>query len=173
MKPNIQIFLRLIAIAIVRVLYIDGAINAIDPTLGSVDSSLTTEALLHYSLIAATVPCLKPFVVAFNTGWGQGDRKASNYAFRDSVGTSKRISQSARRESLLPRQLTEEHCEQSTGAIHESLRHVAEAEPETVENEENQRMIIQQTRSWEVEHETYELTQYAPQAAQGRNETTC
>ena len=27
---------------------------------------------MHCSIMLATVPCLKPFIIAFNTGWGQG-----------------------------------------------------------------------------------------------------
>lgn len=33
---------------------------------------IATEVLLHCSIMLATVPCLKPFIIAFNTGWGQG-----------------------------------------------------------------------------------------------------
>lgn len=40
---------------------------------------VATEGLLHGSLMAATVPCLKPFVIAFNTGWGQGGPKEGSY----------------------------------------------------------------------------------------------
>lgn len=40
---------------------------------------VATEVLLHSSLMAATVPCLKPFVIAFNTGWGQGGQKDGSY----------------------------------------------------------------------------------------------
>jgi len=33
---------------------------------------IATAVVLHYSIMVSTVPCLKPFVIAFNTGWGQG-----------------------------------------------------------------------------------------------------
>lgn len=164
---------RLIAIAIVRINYIDGAINTIDPTLGSVNSSIATEALLHYSLMAATIPCLKPFVVAFNTGWGQGNRKASNYAFRDSAQTSKRFSRSARRESFLPRRSIRNSYDRTAETVHDTSGYRTEAERGAVESEESQGMVIRETRSWVVEHETYELAQYHSGAAQGHNETTC
>ncbi|PWY75985.1 hypothetical protein BO94DRAFT_499295 [Aspergillus sclerotioniger CBS 115572] len=47
--------------------------------LGISDVVVATEVLLHCSLMAATVPCLKPFVIAFNTGWGQGGQKEGSY----------------------------------------------------------------------------------------------
>ncbi|EAS36414.2 uncharacterized protein CIMG_01768 [Coccidioides immitis RS] len=40
-----------------------------DPLFYGADSSVFLEAALHYGLMAATIPCLKPFVKAFNTGW--------------------------------------------------------------------------------------------------------
>lgn len=47
--------------------------------LGISNVVVATEVLLHSSLMAATVPCLKPFVIAFNTGWGQGGQKDGSY----------------------------------------------------------------------------------------------
>jgi hypothetical protein len=37
--------------------------------------------------MAATIPCLKPFVMAFNTGWGQGTKRHAG-GYYDQSGTS-------------------------------------------------------------------------------------
>ncbi|KAK2802592.1 Ubiquinone biosynthesis protein coq9, mitochondrial [Onygenales sp. PD_10] len=48
---------------------IGGAIGIFISTSRIRNSSTCMEAELHYSLIAASIPCLKPFVKAFNTGY--------------------------------------------------------------------------------------------------------
>ncbi|RHZ61409.1 hypothetical protein CDV55_106403 [Aspergillus turcosus] len=61
-----------IILTIVRLSYLNTALQQKDaPSLLS-DTLIATEVLLHCSIMLATVPCLKPFIIAFNTGWGQG-----------------------------------------------------------------------------------------------------
>ncbi|RAL03359.1 uncharacterized protein BO80DRAFT_17455 [Aspergillus ibericus CBS 121593] len=68
----------IIVLVILRQCYLERVGS--DPLLlGLSDVVVATEVLLHGSLMAATVPCLKPFVMAFNTGWGQGGQKEGSY----------------------------------------------------------------------------------------------
>lgn len=134
--------------------------DARDPTITSLNAILCSEALLHYSLMAATIPCLKPFVVAFNTGWGQGSHgKGSKYVHYSSGCSSnsktplsvpkpsKRISSGAPvfREDLPRHQIAE--------AIHDSEDATGDNTTASIISEEPQGMIIRQTRGWTVEHE--------------------
>ncbi|GAA92691.1 similar to An03g00210 [Aspergillus luchuensis IFO 4308] len=68
----------IVALTIVRQCYLNRVgLNNILLDMSNV--VVATEVLLHSSLMAATVPCLKPFVIAFNTGWGQGGQKDGSY----------------------------------------------------------------------------------------------
>jgi hypothetical protein len=70
-----------------------------DPSLAETDATICSQILLHYSLMAATIPCLKPFVIAFNTGWGQGlstdgsgyhfYKKSTLHTIQNSAGSSR------------------------------------------------------------------------------------
>ncbi|GFN13965.1 hypothetical protein AtubIFM56815_002774 [Aspergillus tubingensis] len=68
----------IIALIIVRQCYLN-RVGLNNMLLGISNVVVATEVLLHSSLMAATVPCLKPFVIAFNTGWGQGGQKDGSY----------------------------------------------------------------------------------------------
>ena len=70
------IFYRsVILIAIIRQTYINYAFHH-RPVIFTISNVvIATEVLLHCSIMAATIPCLKPFVMAFNTGWGQGTKQ--------------------------------------------------------------------------------------------------
>ncbi|KAL6228766.1 hypothetical protein BDW75DRAFT_235668 [Aspergillus navahoensis] len=57
---------------IVRQSYLNTALKEKDAPSSLSDTLIATEVLLHCSIMLATVPCLKPFIIAFNTGWGQG-----------------------------------------------------------------------------------------------------
>ncbi|GFF62188.1 hypothetical protein IFM51744_10913 [Aspergillus udagawae] len=57
---------------IVRQSYLNTALKEKDAPSSLSDTLIATEVLLHCSIMLATVPCLKSFIIAFNTGWGQG-----------------------------------------------------------------------------------------------------
>lgn len=76
-----------IIIAAIRQAYLNHAYNH-PPVLFSISNAvISTEVLLHCSIMAATIPCLKPFVMAFNTGWGQGTKRNGG-SYYDRSGTS-------------------------------------------------------------------------------------
>ncbi|KAJ5810035.1 uncharacterized protein N7503_002253 [Penicillium pulvis] len=61
-----------IILIILRQAYLDDALYHPNPSLLLSKATIATAVLIHCSLMVSTVPCLKPFVIAFNTGWGQG-----------------------------------------------------------------------------------------------------
>ncbi|RMJ23608.1 hypothetical protein PHISP_05512 [Aspergillus sp. HF37] len=76
-----------IVIAITRQVFINRAFDHAHILFSVVDAVICTEMLLHCSIMAATIPCLKPFVMAFNTGWGQGTKRNGG-SYYDQSGTS-------------------------------------------------------------------------------------
>ena len=55
---------------ILRLHYLHPALASADPTFNAVLASIWMEVEVDYCLLACTIPCLKPFMVACNTGWG-------------------------------------------------------------------------------------------------------
>ena len=72
--------LPVVTAAIIRVAYLNGALSSSNPFLDLVPVAIATQVELHYSLMAATVPCMKPFVISFNTSWGTHVPRGTSYA---------------------------------------------------------------------------------------------
>ncbi|KAJ5199532.1 hypothetical protein N7472_004736 [Penicillium cf. griseofulvum] len=66
-----------IVLIILRQTYLNHSLFHPDASLRSSDAMIVTAALLHCSIMVSTIPCLKPFVIVFNTGWGQGVRNGN------------------------------------------------------------------------------------------------
>ncbi|THC87107.1 hypothetical protein EYZ11_013448 [Aspergillus tanneri] len=131
--------LSLMAIAICRQIYLNDAFSHTDLSLDLSDSLVVTEVLLHCSIMAATVPCLKPFVIAFNTGWGQGIRRNGDPYYGASTSASQPQSHSRRDKTLNPMVSREPVPRESEGS------------------DNSQRMIIQETREWTLQTEYIEM----------------
>lgn len=52
-----------------RLYYINKQSNQNDPLFHGAQPAVCMEVILHYGLMASTIPSLKPFVKAFNTGY--------------------------------------------------------------------------------------------------------
>ncbi|KKZ64247.1 hypothetical protein EMCG_09772 [[Emmonsia] crescens] len=76
--------LPVIIIAVLRIFYLRKQDMMADPMFYGVEPSVCMEVQLHYSLIAATIPCLKPFVKSFNTGY-LGRLEIAPHVFRDTL----------------------------------------------------------------------------------------
>jgi hypothetical protein len=61
---------RTIALAAVRLYYISVQLKSADPSFDGVLATVLTQVELAYSLIASTIPCLRPFMAALNTELG-------------------------------------------------------------------------------------------------------
>ncbi|KAJ5438972.1 uncharacterized protein N7458_009970 [Penicillium daleae] len=127
--------LPVIILVILRQTYLDRSLFHSDPSLHLSDALITTAVLLHYSIMVSTVPCLKPFVIAFNTGWGQGvTNSVGEHPYFTPTGKSASTTQSRAYKDdadLAPRRLSQE-------------------------SQNSQQLIIHQTREWTVEEE-YEM----------------
>ncbi|KAK4495357.1 hypothetical protein PRZ48_013688 [Zasmidium cellare] len=62
--------LPIIAIIILRLIYLKTELHSPDPTLDGVPASILTQVEIFYNLITATVPCLRPFLAGFTTNFG-------------------------------------------------------------------------------------------------------
>lgn len=61
---------RVAVVVVVRLHYIGvGLASTDDPFFDSVPASVCTQLELHWGLMAASIPCLKPFMKAMNTGY--------------------------------------------------------------------------------------------------------
>lgn len=156
--------------AIVRLQYVAIQLRSENPTFDGIPAGICTQVLMNYSLIAATIPCLKPFVISFNTGWGQGSQgKGSSYVL-ESFGQQKGGNSEAPRSGNLT-----SHTKHSQTGNEMSLRPdphehnwtIAHEDNEarstravdangSVASKESQQMFIRQTAAWSVHYESDE-----------------
>lgn len=61
---------RLIAITIARLHYIYMTLDSSNPTLTGALAGVTSQTGIWYSIMAATIPCLRPFLAGFVTNFG-------------------------------------------------------------------------------------------------------
>ncbi|CAK7240420.1 MAG: hypothetical protein STHCBS139747_001859 [Sporothrix thermara] len=64
--------LPVICAAAVRLYYIHKSLYSDDESLQGILASVCTQVELSYAVVATTMPCLKPFMSALNTGYGGG-----------------------------------------------------------------------------------------------------
>jgi len=65
--------LPVIAAAVARIHYLSAATHSDQVLLAGVESFICLNIEMHYAVMSATFPTLKPFVAAFNTSWGTYD----------------------------------------------------------------------------------------------------
>jgi len=61
---------RVVALAALRLSYIDQEISSSNPTLVGVAAAILTQVEIFYGIMAATIPCLRPFLAGFATNYG-------------------------------------------------------------------------------------------------------
>ena len=62
--------IRVIAVAAVRLRYIFIQTSSPNPTLVGAITGVLTQLELFYGIMAATIPCLRPFLAGFTTNYG-------------------------------------------------------------------------------------------------------
>jgi len=158
-----------IACSVVRVTYLNGSLRSPDPTLKGVNAALCTQVLFHYSLMAATIPCLKPFVISFDTGWGQGrEAKGSTYLHHSGVGHSASKLNALNALNAMTSGSKEFPSHHVSNAVHQSKDRKDDA-ANSIDSHESQRMIIRETRGWAVEHESFEMKHYGSRGKGGKS----
>ena len=69
-SPITDLLCRVAAVIIVRLHYISVGLESTDnPFFDSVPAIVCTQVELHWGLMAASIPCLKPFMKVMNTGY--------------------------------------------------------------------------------------------------------
>ncbi|PYH69378.1 uncharacterized protein BO88DRAFT_461610 [Aspergillus vadensis CBS 113365] len=131
----------IVALIIVRQCYLN-RVGLNNMLLGISNVVVATEVLLHSSLMAATVPCLKPFVIAFNTGWGQGGQKDGSY-LRSETSEGPPFKARSR-----PYPADDEITMIPTGGARECEENLEEA---------SGGLVIHQTREWSLRTEYIEM----------------
>ncbi|OXV07771.1 hypothetical protein Egran_04465 [Elaphomyces granulatus] len=154
--------LIVIVLAILRLTYLNPDNFSSDPTLTGVDANICTQVLLHYSLMAATIPCLKPFVISFNTGWGHGTANKSQCSNLQQQSGSNSYSRSLKpsapvQEVVLPPPFRQDLPEPQACVTNVEVGYRRHNSADSIHSHESQRMIIRETRAWMVEHENIEM----------------
>jgi hypothetical protein len=155
---------RVIVIAIVRLIYLNSVDRSSDPTLAGVDANICTQILLHYSLMAATIPCLKPFVISFNTGWGLGmaskSQSSNPQLYSENSGSPPAPAPApapVQEVVMSPPPFRQDLPEPQACVTNVEVGDHRHDGADSIHSHESQRMIIHETRAWMVEHESIEM----------------
>ena len=89
-------FVRLIAFIILRLHYLGRGIHSPNPTLDLVGAVVWGEIELHYSVLAVTIPCLRPFMMAVSTDYGATEPRPAlgSRAYGSSGGSANKLGSS-------------------------------------------------------------------------------
>lgn len=144
----------------VRLHYLRPDFLTSDPTFCGVYAAILTQVDMHYALMASTIPCTKPFIGAFYSGYitsGEYTAKASKYAREEgyilhssSLERGERIANKGTMRRNAPT-LRPDAGEITTVVEHSP--NVVSDEDMSMEPFDPHQMIIRQTRDWEVSYE--------------------
>jgi len=146
--------LSIIAAIVLRLYYLNIELSSPDPTLKGTLVSVSTQIQISYAIIAATTPCLRPFMSALNTHYGapaqiktpSGSKNSNNSYVLSTLSKNRRQEKSKQ--------------SNSTNAMPETrwdgTRHNASiiaGDNISFESRSSVQMIIQKNTEWEVEIE--------------------
>lgn len=122
--------------------------------MDSVNSIITTQIVMHFSLMAATIPCMRPFLRAFDSGLGYSVRVQAN---TDGELSSKYVEDSSyvlqsvnsRNKESLSAGLRPDRAMTTTIAEHFPPQQGKDAAA-SIDSNDSHRMIIRKTQEWEV-----------------------
>jgi len=144
---------RVIAPAILRLIYLNQEFTSSDPTLHGVYASVCTQTQICYAIIGATIPCLRPFMAALSTNYGApaqirtspSGTKKSKYANDYNLSSLSKSSRSAN--------LDKPKLSGPTKPWDRSNHHVsvASGDQHSMESHESKQMIISKNVEWQVD----------------------
>jgi hypothetical protein len=156
-----------LAILVIRLYFLAQALHGSDYIFELATPITLAEIQLFYSLIAATIPCLRPFLKAFNSGfmgvaatqadptlYGSSDGRKGNssYILQSRRGDNKSALRSAAHASRDEgRGFREVNIGQSHTCVEHDPMHNAETGSRTSDGSE--KMIIRQTVAWDVQYD--------------------
>ncbi|CAK1363244.1 unnamed protein product [Cercospora beticola] len=153
--------LPVIIAAILRIHYLGDMLGSSEPLLRGVPSFICLNIEMHWSLIAATIPTLKPFVGAFNTGWGTydtqgisgyGQGSGNSYALRSLGRRSARSGKAGTPAAGTQNSNAEKDPIDGRQSWGKNVTHVRSNRTSTG-SDDSDRMIIRQTQTCEVHME--------------------
>ncbi|KAF7195150.1 hypothetical protein HII31_03356 [Pseudocercospora fuligena] len=158
--------LPVIVAAGLRIHFLSQTIGSSEPLLRGVIPFICLNIEMHYGLMAATMPTLKPFVGAFNTGWGTYDTQgvsgygqnssAHSYAMHSLGNKSNKSARSNRKGSVPFNGTQNSDRDGATGAPHfpKNITYIksGRADPTRLSggSDNSTQMIIRQDRTTEV-----------------------
>jgi hypothetical protein len=146
-----------------RLYYLNIEFSSSDPTLHGVLASVCTQIQLSYTIIAATIPFLRPFMTALSTNYGApakaraspsvpgtGTGRSDNGFSLSTLSKKSRVgrSQEQSTEDLVPKTRWDKAEHRST---------VIPGDQHSMESHESRQMIISKNTAWAVEFESQHL----------------
>ena len=158
---------RVIIAAAFRLHYLAHEFRSSDPTFEGVSASICTQIDMSYAIIATTLPCLRPFMIATSTQAPIGEKKSKGSKYV--TGSPK---QSIILSSLATRLRTSDNDEEvqvdvttSSKGIrgwandHHNASVTTQGDQQSVGSNESRQMIIRKDVEFEVTYEDQQLTQ--------------
>lgn len=155
--------LPVIAAALARIHFIS-TLNQNQPLLAGVIPFICLNVEMHYGLMAATMPTLKPFVGSFNTGWGTYDTQgvsgygsnSNSYAMRSldrggNTGASRNRSQGASQLDQIAE--VDDRLKYTGKTLTQVKAKTNDGRSNSGSSDSSQQMIIRQTTTCEVSYD--------------------
>lgn len=128
--------------------------------MDGVNGIVATQVVMHFSIMAATIPCMRPFLRAFDSGMGysttmevpNGSTLNSKYV-EDSSYVLRSIDTDIRKPHNA--MLRPDNVESTTSA--KGYPQVTHTVAGSIESDESNKMIIRKTQEWEVVNEASEV----------------
>ena len=154
-----RVHYRVIAPIALRLSYLNIEFHSSDPTLHGVLASVCTQIQLCYAIIAATTPCLKPFMTALSTNYGApapnkttpmpsaaGTGQSNNeYSLSSLSKKSKSAGSSASKMQISVPTTRWDQAEYRSAVV--------PGDQHSMESHESRQMIISKNTEWAVEYE--------------------
>ncbi|KAF2164019.1 hypothetical protein M409DRAFT_57116 [Zasmidium cellare ATCC 36951] len=170
-----------IVAALIRIHFLGNTIGSPEPLLRGVVPFILLNVEMHYGLMAATMPTLKPFVGAFNTGWGTydttgqsgyGQNSSGSYAMQSLDRRSNKSKKAGSKQNSALRSTDRDPPSFSKNITHIRSIPVRDADSpraQSAESSESQQMIIRQTLTTEVHYEEEEARRRELNSSRGND----
>lgn len=147
---------RVIVTTVVRLYYLSEEFSSSDPTLDGVLASVCTQIEMSYAIIAATIPCLRPFMTALSTNYGApaqikgspsaaGTKRSGNDFSLNSLSKTSRLGHEEKGKSVTAPTTRWDQSEHHAS--------VTSGDQRSMESHESKQMIISKNTEWAVEYE--------------------
>lgn len=147
---------RVIIPTAIRLYYLSEEFLSSDPTLDGVMASVCTQIEMSYAIIAATIPCLRPFMTALSTNYGAAPKAKSSPSAAGTArsGNDFSLASLSKASRLGPEEKGKPTLAPTT-RWDQSEHHVSvmSGDQHSMESHESKQMIISKNTEWAVEYE--------------------